>query len=303
MVGFSSKFSMRLLVLLLISRFGASFTSQEHTSSSTTHHIQHDDAPPTLRHAGRAWVQQAVAVSGARPEEPNSKTNSPESEDQAASSRTNDNSCASTHGMRYIDNWHSATHSLCSDQPQQSASSAICYTQPSAALTACVASGARLYVSGRYKKSARLVHNKDVNILTADILSYAGSSSLACAPAGSSSNGASLSTSPVTVFHKARVAYEAAPQTHQQSTPQGSESLRVRACSGLDPKLVVRHPVLFVSRYDTTNSYHNMEHVLNSFSALASVDISPQALAAGFQVRAAHIGVRVGDSGFVLLEA
>ncbi|GAX76616.1 hypothetical protein CEUSTIGMA_g4062.t1 [Chlamydomonas eustigma] len=59
-----------------------------------------------------------------------------------------------------------------------------------------------------------------------------------------------------------------------QSAMQEDQDRSVRqACTlGTNKTAIVEHPVLFLYRYDTTNSYHNMENVLAVFTTLAMLD-------------------------------
>lgn len=50
---------------------------------------------------------------------------------------------------------------------------------------------------------------------------------------------------------------------------------------------------MFVSRLDTTNAYHNTEHVVSVFTALAAVRIPKDVMWQGMQVGQRHIGCHV----------
>jgi hypothetical protein len=209
---------------------------------------------PSLRYSCLHWVQQALAA--------NTSTQQHESD-----------SCLATHGSMYLDSWRAATLDLCLNDSapaiSPSPSSAICYTQPAAALTACVGRNIRIHTSDLIKQHETPSDDKAAEVVDRDdILSSSGSSLLACSPP---EHDEGLPTLPVTVFHKERVAYDA--------------SAPAEACSGVDPDKVVMHPVLFVTRVDNTNAYHHTEVLVTAFAALASINVSARAAAAGFQVR------------------
>jgi hypothetical protein len=200
----------------------------------------------TLRYSCRYWVQQALAAA-----------TSPQ---QNAS-----DACLVTHGRKYLESWRAETLDLC--QGNSSLSSALCHIQPTAALTACVARNSHISISNIQKEEPR--DDEPAKFDKDDILSSSASLSLTCAPPTHSEG---LPSIPSTIFHKERVLY----------TSNASDA--AQSCSGSDPARVVKHPVLFVSRLDTTNSYHHTEFLVTAFAALASISVTPRAVAAGFQV-------------------
>jgi hypothetical protein len=71
----------------------------------------------------------------------------------------------------------------------------------------------------------------------------------------------------------------------QSAMQDGQERAVRQACTlGTNKTAIVEHPVLFLYRYDTTNSYHNMENVLAVFATLAMLD-SPLINQQGLEVQ------------------
>jgi len=91
-------------------------------------------------------------------------------------------------------------------------------------------------------------------------------------------------TAPAKSFLRGRLQSNEGSRAWMVTAPQfGTASSRLQhACSG--PQ-VVSHPVLFVLQVDPQNAFHNLEAVVSVFSALAVLQLQPQYLRYGIEVR------------------
>lgn len=83
-----------------------------------------------------------------------------------------------------------------------------------------------------------------------------------------------------------------------QDAPQMIAAEQLKNLCSPNATSVIQHTVLFLMREDTTNAFHNLEHVISVFAALAVLELGPASFRQCLQVNRLHAGM-----GFIHLGA